>query len=80
MDESTQQNTTLAEQAAAAVQSVQHRADRLTQVGICKLGEPQLLGDDARTCGRKPTAIAKAPETARTRRRTCPHRHAGHTR
>jgi methyl-accepting chemotaxis protein len=61
MDETTQQNAALVEQAAAAAQSLQDQADRLAQVvGVFKLGGYQLLGDDALVHRNvRPAAIAK---------------------
>jgi methyl-accepting chemotaxis protein len=61
MDETTQQNAALVEQAAAAAQSLQDQADRLAQVvGIFKLGGYQLLGDDSPAQrGMRPAVIAK---------------------
>ncbi|RFB65824.1 MULTISPECIES: methyl-accepting chemotaxis protein [unclassified Herbaspirillum] len=61
MDETTQQNAALVEQAAAAAQSLQDQADRLAQVvGVFKLGGYQLLGDDALVQRNvRPAAIAK---------------------
>ncbi len=63
MDETTQQNAALVEQAAAAAQSLQDQADRLAQVvGIFKLGGYQLLGDDGLVQRRtRPAVAAKAP-------------------
>src|SRR5450830_60060 len=48
MDETTQQNAALVEQAAAAAQSLQDQASHLAQVvGVFKLDERQLIGEPA---------------------------------
>jgi methyl-accepting chemotaxis protein len=63
MDETTQQNAALVEQAAAAAQSLQDQADRLAKVvGIFKLGGYQLLGGDGPAQRKpRPAVAAKAP-------------------
>ncbi|WP_157212515.1 methyl-accepting chemotaxis protein [Herbaspirillum sp. CF444] len=66
MDETTQQNAALVEQAAAAAQSLQDQASHLAQVvGVFKLDERQLIGEPpAMTTSVRPTRdITPRPST-----------------
>jgi len=73
MDETTQQNAALVEQAAAAAQSLQDQADRLAQVvGIFKLGEYQLLGDDGLVRRKARPAVAAQARPMRLERAAQP--------
>ena len=68
MDETTQQNAALVEQAAAAAQSLQDQAQRLTHVvGVFKLnGAQQLAAAPARTVNVTPRPAAVASAAAAT--------------
>jgi methyl-accepting chemotaxis protein-1 (serine sensor receptor) len=72
MDETTQQNAALVEQAAAAAQSLQDQAQRLTQVvSVFKLdGAQQLTAAPARTVNitPRPAAVSSASTTAATKK------------
>jgi len=73
MDETTQQNAALVEQAAAAAQSLQDQADRLAQVvGIFKLGGYQLLGDDGLVQRKARPAVAAQARPMRLERAAQP--------